>query len=224
MDFSDQEIREIQTGRPAILDDPHARGLDLGGMSEHDGVRQYTEVEVFTDGSCHNNGKKNSLAGMGIHFPSRKNGDYSVPYYGYIPAVNLETGLISHVGPLRPEEGRRSKVTNQRAELTAIYLAIQLAAIWCLGDRVHVKVMTDSEYCINSLTDWCFKWRDNDWKTANGKPVKNRDIIEPILALMKQYRVTFFHVAAHTNNQDARSIGNARADWLATQATAKQRK
>jgi ribonuclease HI len=171
-------------------------------------------IRVFTDGSCVNNGKKNSKGGMGIHFPDGQSTDLSLPYLGTIPQECGDHGSgQAYLGA--------GKVTNQRAELTAIYVAISVAGP-LLDDGEVIHVYTDSEYCINSLTNWCYTWRANEWKTANSKPVKNRDIIEPLLDLMRQYRTVFFHAAAHTDGTDARSRGNARADWLATQATARQ--
>lgn len=213
LNFSAADFHEIRTGIA-----PGARGLDLttgrGEGSRPEGSPEKEKpliFRVFTDGSCFNNGKKNSTGGIGIHFPDQQLEDISAPYYGK--------------GPYEIP----GKVTNQRAELMAIYQALLLMNDYVDGlsvpngpPPVHLHVYTDSEYCINSLTNWCYAWRDNNWRTAKGKPAKNRDIIEPLLALMKRRRVLFFHAEAHTERDDERSRGNARADFLATQATKRQ--
>uniref|UniRef100_A0A6C0BPX9 ribonuclease H n=1 Tax=viral metagenome TaxID=1070528 RepID=A0A6C0BPX9_9ZZZZ len=235
--FSEKECREIRTGRVEL--DP-ANGLDLRvpvavgtkrvgdeepPMKREKKREKIETLRIFTDGSCVNNGKKNSVGGIGIHFPDHQVTDVSLPYRGYVPLVDSRSGQ-----ELCPPN-HRGKVTNQRAELTAILVAITLAHEYFQSLSANfekssrmVDLYTDSEYCINSLTNWCYTWKAKDWKTANGKPVKNRDLIEPILALLKKQRVTFFHSVAHTNGQDERSVGNARADSLATQATRSQLK
>jgi ribonuclease HI len=159
---------------------------------------------------------------MGIHFPDGQIPDVSLAYHGHLPTIiHNDSGRVAVTG----------KITNQRAELTAIYHGIQLVHDYVarradgadgnLAERrrIEIHIYTDSEYCINSLTNWCYTWKSNDWRTSNGKPVKNRDIIEETLKLMRKIRVVFFHAEAHTNMTDERSLGNARADFLATSAT-----
>lgn len=113
------------------------------------------------------------------------------------------------------------EVTNQRAELTAIHTAIDLCSHIDNYEpkMTHIHLFTDSMYCINCLTNWCYTWEHNEWKTTNGKGVKNRDIIEPLLVLIRKHRVIFYHAQAHTDKTDTRSQGNAVADYLATKAT-----
>ena len=153
-------------------------------------------IEVFTDGSSSNNGSESSLGGIGIHFPNGELNDISDPFV------------------LKP-------VTNQRAELYAIYTAL---------DKITnelkfnvITVYTDSEYSIKSLTKWIHNWKKNDWKNAHKKAIKNRDIIEPTHAILEKYpnQINFIHVKAHTGKKDIKSIGNAEADKLATEGANK---
>lgn len=152
-----------------------------------------TDIIVFTDGACSANGKKNARAGIGIYFP------------------NSELDNIS-------EEFTQSPMTNQRAELCAIYRALH-----SITDKLEfnkIMVVTDSLYSIKSLTEWIKQWEKNDWKTANKKPVQNLDLIKPIYSILKKYgsRIKFNHVRSHTGKKDFNSIGNAFADDLATKA------
>lgn len=66
--------------------------------------------------------------------------------------------------------------TNQRAELTAILRALQIAPL----DR-KVKIYTDSSYSINCVTIWHKNWIRRQWMTSQDKPVVNKDLIEAIL-------------------------------------------
>ena len=147
-------------------------------------------INVFTDGSSLDNAAIVSFGGIGIHFPNGEFDDISEPFL------------------LKP-------ITNQRAELYAIYTALD--KIVRQPEFTRITVYTDSEYSIKSLTVWINKWKQNDWKGSNNKPVKNRDIIEPIHELMEKNpnKIFFTHVRSHTGKKDFESIGNDKADKLA---------
>lgn len=78
-----------------------------------------------------------------------------------------------------PLKGARQ--TNQRAELTAILRALEVAP----RDR-PVAIYTDSNYSIKCLTDWYKKWEQNGWLNSARKPVENKDLIERVLALINE--------------------------------------
>lgn len=124
-------------------------------------------------------------------------------------------------GEIIKEDGERGIVTNQRAELTAVYVAIQLCSkLSYYKPKEHViQIYTDSEYSINTFTNYCHTWEDNGWRKADRTQPKNLDIICTIWDLMKQHRVMFFFTKAHTGNKDFKSIGNDTADKLAKKAT-----
>lgn len=122
--------------------------------------------------------------------------------------------------------------TNQRAELLSIHNAVK----WCdrhLSDPVYdLNVYSDSDYSIKCLTLWVHSWKKSDWKNANKKPVKHKDIIEACFDLMGKLRranrrVLLTHIRSHTNKTDFFATGNAEADQMAShvskQALARQR-
>jgi ribonuclease HI len=64
---------------------------------------------------------------------------------------------------------------------------------------------------------WFQKWESNDWKTANGKSVDNRDLVEPILERIRERlqagaKTVFQWVKGHSTDP-----GNIAADQLAVQ-------
>jgi ribonuclease HI len=111
---------------------------------------------------------------------------------------------------------RGDRQTNQRAELVAIARALDHIPI----DR-SAKIITDSNYSIKCLTEWFQKWEDKGWKNAAGKPVENKDLIEPILARIRERdmcRATtkFEWVKGHNNDP-----GNVAADIAAVEGSRK---
>jgi ribonuclease HI len=106
-------------------------------------------------------------------------------------------------------------LTNQRAELYAIYKALKRITENLEYGKIHIY--TDSEYSIKSLTIWIKDWKKNGWKSSTGKPVANQDIIVKIDEILEKNKrkVKFTHVYSHTGKTDPQSLGNQRADDLA---------
>jgi len=102
--------------------------------------------------------------------------------------------------------------TNQRAELLAINKALNICPA-----NAHVRIITDSQYSINCVTEWSKRWKKNDWKTATGKAVENKDLIEPIIAKVDERaglgnETRFVWVKGHAGDE-----GNEGADKLAVE-------
>jgi ribonuclease HI len=100
--------------------------------------------------------------------------------------------------------------TNQRAELTAALLALQLAPV-----SQPINILTDSNYTINCATTWCISWEKNNWTTSQGKPVMNKDLVVQIRAKLKEREANgasteFTWIKGHANE-----AGNVAADELA---------
>lgn len=151
------------------------------------------DIIVYTDGSCMGNKKANPKCGYGVYFP------------------NGEIKNISRKFTHEP-------LTNQRAELYAIYKALKKITKNIEFDTV--SIYSDSEYSIKSLTVWINTWKKNNWKTSNNKPVMNQDIIKKIDKILQKEKykgkIYFTHVYSHTGKQDKHSLGNDMADKLAT--------
>jgi len=73
-------------------------------------------------------------------------------------------------------------------------------------------VKTDSKYSISCIEEWVHNWRRRGWRTADGKPVKNRSVIEYLSGLVAQrarrgQKVRFKYVRGHVGIE-----GNEGAD------------
>lgn len=106
---------------------------------------------------------------------------------------------------------RVSCSTNNQAELIAAYLAIDQARE---HGYKHVTIETDSLYVQRIFTQWISKWKQNNWKTYNRKPVKNIQLIRAIDRLSEILVVKFNWVKGH----DRANIRNGAAHSLATAA------
>jgi len=152
-------------------------------------------ISIYTDGSSLNNGRKNAKGAYACIYPSM---------------------LAESFGRPLPADGSQ---TNQTAELTGILEGVRtLKGISDVSSAV-VRICTDSEYSINCLTKWIAGWRKRGWKTAEGKPVVHKAILEEILKELEGLGGhQFVHVRAHTGATDTDSKWNDYADQLATKA------
>lgn len=72
--------------------------------------------------------------------------------------------------------------TSQRAEITAIILALELALEKYqqldTNPRISLTIYSDSRYAVGCMTEWIYKWCRNGWVNAAGNPVVNQDLIQ----------------------------------------------
>jgi ribonuclease HI len=108
----------------------------------------------------------------------------------------------------RELSGAEADTTNNRMELTAVIRALE-----ALKRRALVTVHTDSEYVRRGITEWLPNWKARDWKTADRKPVKNRDLWERLDELAVGHDIDWRWVKGHSGVP-----GNERVDALATAA------
>jgi ribonuclease HI len=148
-------------------------------------------IEIYTDGSFKKT-KTGDICGYGIYFPNNEFKNVANP---------MTFGDI----------------TNNRAELFAIYHAITLVVEKYTFDLINIY--TDSEYSQKSLTTWIDGWKKKNWKNSKNKPVENQDIIKMIDVHLQKYqgKINIQWVRAHTGNHDIHSKNNQKADELANQ-------
>jgi ribonuclease HI len=108
----------------------------------------------------------------------------------------------------RELSGADAQTTNNRMELTAVIRALE-----ALNRPVKARVNTDSEYVRRGITEWVKAWKARDWRTADRKPVKNRDLWELLDEQAARHDVEWRWVKGHSGVP-----GNERVDQLANAA------
>ena len=147
------------------------------------------EVHVYTDGSASIR-RGRSGAGCGVWFGDQSNFNVSA-----IP------------------QGRQ---TVNRAELTAIILAVRKAMAWP-AEFTTLVVFSDSQLCVDGINKHMDLWEADGW-TRMGRRLENDDLWRVMRRALtaladKDIRAQFRHVPAHVG-----IYGNERADRLAKAA------
>jgi len=101
--------------------------------------------------------------------------------------------------------GGEPNTTNNRMELMAAIRALE-----SLKRDVTVRIYTDSNYVKQGITEWLPKWKHNGWKTADKKPVKNKELWQRLEIALGQHRIEWHWVKGHAGHAE-----NERADALA---------
>lgn len=103
--------------------------------------------------------------------------------------------------------GGEANTTNNRMEMTAVIRALE-----SLKRPSTVEVHTDSQYVQKGISEWMAGWKRRNWRTADGKPVKNQDLWLQLDALSQLHRIEWKWVRGHNGHTE-----NERADELANQ-------
>ncbi|MFI4938568.1 MAG: ribonuclease HI [Candidatus Berkiellales bacterium] len=107
--------------------------------------------------------------------------------------------------------GGEENTTNNRMELMAAIMGLR-----ALQRNCPVILVTDSQYLKNGITTWLKTWKQNGWRTANRKPVKNQDLWEQLDIEVQRHQVEWQWVKAHNDHPE-----NERVDMLAREAILK---
>ena len=101
--------------------------------------------------------------------------------------------------------------TNNQGELMAVLDLLHSTA----GSDEPLRVLCDSQYVINSVTQWMPGWKRRGWRKADGKPVLNRELLEALDHALAGRDVRFEWVkghAGHPLNEAADERARAAAD------------
>ncbi|KAI2645687.1 hypothetical protein H4Q32_030001 [Labeo rohita] len=106
---------------------------------------------------------------------------------------------------------------NKAAELVALTEVCKLMKDQC------VTIYTDSRYAFGVTHDFGALWKHRKFLKSDGRPILNAHLVAELLeAILLPEKIAICKCAAHTNQKDSVSLGNARADAAAKTAAAQQ--
>jgi ribonuclease HI len=104
--------------------------------------------------------------------------------------------------------GGERETTNNRMEMGAAIEALRALK----KDGLRIKLHTDSQYLIKSMTEWIAGWKARGWKKKEGE-LKNVDLLQELDRLNQRHRITWQWVKGHAGDP-----GNECADALTNRA------
>lgn len=145
--------------------------------------RKKNMINIYADGGCRNN----------------KRGIENIGAWAY--RIEMEDSVTEYSEPVK-------NTTNNQMELMAV-----IKALSSLDAGSTVTVWVDSQYVYKGITEWLRGWKRNGWKTANKKPVANKDLWLELDRLNSLHKITWKWVKGHSGN-----LGNERVDYLLNQS------
>jgi len=124
------------------------------------------------------------------------------------PGIGGWGAYLKYKDNVKELSGSAENTTNNRMELVAAIEGLKI-----LKKSSEVNLYTDSVYLKDGITKWIFNWQQNNWKNANKKDVKNKDLWIQLLEVVNKHDINWIWVKGHEGN-----IGNEIADNLATSA------
>jgi len=116
--------------------------------------------------------------------------------------------LLVSAGHRKEMSGYEPATTNNRMEMQAA-----IAALRALKERCAVDLYTDSQYLRNGMESWLAKWKRNNWRTSDRKPVKNADLWQALDEAAQAHVVRWHWIRGHNGHPE-----NERCDLLANEA------
>ena len=147
-------------------------------------------IELYTDGSCSGNGEKENFGGIGVVLvkDNKVVKEYSKPVFN---------------------------TTNNRTEMKAVILAIQIAKVLNRNVPQEIIIYSDSIYVVQTVNNWMFNWASKGWKKADKKEPENLDLVQTLYQLMQFERaIKVEKIRGHAGHEF-----NELADDLATRGT-----
>lgn len=166
-----------------------AEYFSLTGFEPNDEIDSFDyDICVYTDGGCINNGSDKAVAGIGIYFNDN------------------DTRNVS--------ERLEGKQTNNTAEMIAIIRAYDILENE-INEGKKILFCTDSIYAKRCCTTYGKKIAEQNFppQTLNLRYIRNA-----YNKFNGKDNIMFLHVRSHTNKQDKHSIGNSKADELASKS------
>jgi ribonuclease HI len=140
-------------------------------------------ITIFTDGSCHTQLKTGGWASI----------------------------IITSSGKFILE-GRTSKTTHQRMELTAVLESLKYLQREGKGCE-EIIVYSDSQYVVDLM-----KRKGNlissNYQTKKFKPIRNSDLVKELIDFMSLPNIRFVKIKSHQRVSDVESILNREVDLL----------
>ena len=135
-------------------------------------------IDLYTDGACRGN------PGIGA--------------YAYVIIVKNENSDVI-------EETNYSNssinTTNNKMELSAVISGIEKIKELNINTN-DINIYTDSQYVVNAFNmHWIDSWIKNDFRRNKKDEVKNIDLWERLITLLKNFNYSFIWVKGHSGNK-----------------------
>jgi ribonuclease HI len=98
--------------------------------------------------------------------------------------------------------GQGGCTTNNIMELSAPLEALLYIEKEFNNSVFMIDIITDSQYVQKGITEWITNWKRNGWKTANNKPVSNKELWIKLDAIYSRKKVNWIWTRGFLHNYE----------------------
>jgi ribonuclease HI len=113
--------------------------------------------------------------------------------------------ILDYKGNRKEICGGSNNTTNNQMELASAIEALKL-----LTEPCQIKLYSDSKYLIQGMNEWLSNWKIKGWRTANKKPVLNKELWQELDRLSSIHNTEWYWTKGHADCEE-----NNRVDELA---------
>ncbi len=113
------------------------------------------------------------------------------------PGPGAWAGLLRWQGKEKELTGFDAQTTNNRMELTAVIKSLE-----AVSRPTTIEVYSDSQYVIKGMSDYIHTWKQDNWRVAAKKKVKNLDLWQALDAAAAPHTITWHWVRGHNGHPE----------------------
>ncbi len=113
------------------------------------------------------------------------------------PGVGGYCAILLYNGAEKVVSGSSKQTTNNQMEILAVIMGLKALKEPCI-----VNLYSDSAYVVEAFNQgWINNWQKNNWKTADKKDVKNKELWVDLFSEFSKHKVNFIKVKGHSDNE-----------------------
>ena len=113
------------------------------------------------------------------------------------PGVGGYCAILLYNGAEKVVSGSSKQTTNNQMEILAVIMGLKALKEPCI-----VNLYSDSAYVVETFNQgWINNWQKNNWKTADKKDVKNKELWIELFSEYSKHKVNFIKVKGHSDNE-----------------------
>ena len=113
------------------------------------------------------------------------------------PGVGGYCAILLYNGAEKVVSGSSKQTTNNQMEILAVIMGLKALKEPCI-----VNLYSDSAYVVEAFNQgWINNWQKNNWKTADKKDVKNKELWVDLFSEYSKHKVNFIKVKGHSDNE-----------------------
>jgi ribonuclease HI len=109
--------------------------------------------------------------------------------------------ILDYSGNRKEIVGGSQNTTNNQMELTSA-----IEALGRLKEPCQIELYSDSQYLIQGMSKWLSNWKAKGWRTADKKPVMNKELWLQLDQLSSIHQINWHWTKGHADCEENNQV------------------